>query len=226
MPRVAVRSSPAEADHRAARHAVLDARAPEAGVRHLHHAAAALAEALGHDPDELLGHVDDDELHRLAELAVDRLGHDLGVAELQLVALAAHRLDEDRELELAPAEHLEGVRRLRIVDADGEVLLRLALQPLAQVAARQVLGLLALAGEGGRVDAHAHLDRRLLDVDAGKSAPLPAGILVDDRVADVDVLDPGDRRRSRPPTPPARPCDAAPRTSRAPSRRSSPCGRP
>ena len=33
------------------------------------------------------------------------LRHDLGVAELHLVALAPHRLDEDRELELAAAEH-------------------------------------------------------------------------------------------------------------------------
>jgi len=53
--------------------------------------------------------VDHHELHRLAELAVDGLRDDLGVAELQLVALAPHRLDQDRQLQLAAAQHDERV---------------------------------------------------------------------------------------------------------------------
>ncbi len=77
-------------------------------------------------PMNVVGHVDDHELHRLEDRAVLFLGHDLGVAELHLVAFAAHRLDEDRELELAAAEHDERVGRLGLLDADGEVLPRLA----------------------------------------------------------------------------------------------------
>src|ERR1017187_5073400 len=98
----------AEPDHAAARYPVFDTRAAEARVRHLHHAAATLAEAFGDDTDELLGDVDHDHLHRLAEHAVDGAGHDLGVAELHLEPLAAHRFDEDRELELAAAPGGEG----------------------------------------------------------------------------------------------------------------------
>ena len=67
VPRVAVRNSPRKPMSAAARDAELEARAAEAGVGHLHHAAAALAEALGDDADERVGHVDDDELDRLAD---------------------------------------------------------------------------------------------------------------------------------------------------------------
>jgi hypothetical protein len=45
---------------------------------------------------------------------VDLARDDLGVRELQLVALAAHRLDEDGELQLAAAEHDETVGRLGV----------------------------------------------------------------------------------------------------------------
>ncbi len=182
----------AEADHPAAGDAVLEAGTPVAGVRHLAHAAAALAEPLGDHADERVGHVDDHELHRLGEHALDVLREDLGVAQLELVALAAHRLDEDRELQLAATEHDEGVRRLGLLDADGEILLRLAHQAIAQVAAREVLTGLALAGEGRRVDARAHLDGGLLDVDAAQGARLPAKGEVDDGVAHVDVVGAGD----------------------------------
>jgi len=53
------------------------------------------AQPLGDDADEGLRRVDHDELHGLTERAVDDVGDDLGVSELKLVPLAAHRLDED-----------------------------------------------------------------------------------------------------------------------------------
>jgi hypothetical protein len=49
------------------------------------------------------------QLDRLQSSPSISLGDDLGVAELHLVALAAHRLDEDGELQLAAAEHEERV---------------------------------------------------------------------------------------------------------------------
>ena len=68
---------------------------------------------------------------------------DLGPADLQLVALAAHRLDEHGQLQLAPAGDLDDVGRVGLVDADGDVAEHLALEPLAQVAGREVPALLA-----------------------------------------------------------------------------------
>ena len=48
----------------------------------------------------------------------------------QLEALAAHGLDEDGELQLAAAHHLEGVRGVGGLHADGDVGEQLLLQPL------------------------------------------------------------------------------------------------
>ena len=186
VPRVAVKQLAAKADEAAARNAVFEAGAPVTGVGHLDHPPAPLPQALGHDADKVLGNVDDGELHRLANGAVDRLGYDLGVAQLELVTLAPHRLDENGQLKLASPEHDEGVRRLGLLHANGEVLSGFAKEAVAQVTAGQIFGLLALAGERRRVDADTHLDRRLLDVNTREASLLPARGRLDDRVADVD----------------------------------------
>ena len=75
-------------------------------------------------------------LERLVALAVDLLGDDLGPADLQLVALAAHRLDEHGQLQLAAAGDLDDVGRVGLVEADRHVAEHLALEALAEVAAR------------------------------------------------------------------------------------------
>ena len=51
-------------------------------------------------------------LERLVQLAVDLLGDDLGLADGELEALAAHRLDEHGQRQLAAALHLPGVGAL------------------------------------------------------------------------------------------------------------------
>ena len=60
----------------------------------------------------LLGRVDRQPLDRLVQLAVDLAGDHLRLADGQLVALAAHLLDQDRQRQLAAALHLPGVRAL------------------------------------------------------------------------------------------------------------------
>ena len=84
-------------------------------------------------------------------LAVDDAGDDLGPADHQLVAFAAHHLDEDGELQLAAAEDLEAVRRAGLLDADGDVGEQFLVEALAQVARGDVLAF--AAGEGRVVDA-------------------------------------------------------------------------
>ena len=65
--------------------------------------AAPRAELRDDDALELLGDVDDELLDRLHRAAVDLPRDDLGPRHLQLVALAPHHLDQDRQLQLAAA---------------------------------------------------------------------------------------------------------------------------
>ena len=65
------------------------------------------AELLNDGADILLGHFDDEQLHRLEELTVLLLEYDLGAGYLEFITLAAHCLDEDREVKLSPARNLE-----------------------------------------------------------------------------------------------------------------------
>ena len=85
-------------------------------------APAARAELLGDDADVLLGHVDDEVLHRLVVCAVLGLRDDPRACETcELEALAPHRLDQDRELELAAPETLKRVGRVGLLDPDADV---------------------------------------------------------------------------------------------------------
>src|SRR4029077_2256036 len=73
--------------------------------------ALALAHRRDDAPGELLGAVDDELLVGLLELSFGAPPEDdLGAAERKFVALAAHRLREDRERELAAPEDEERVR--------------------------------------------------------------------------------------------------------------------
>ena len=133
----------AEADEAARRDAELEADAAGAVVRHVRHAALAQRERLRDDADVVLGAVDDELLHRLVALAVDLARDDLGLADRELEALAAHRLDEDRHLQLAAAGHLEGVGGVAGLDVEGDVREDLALEAVLEVARRDVLPVLA-----------------------------------------------------------------------------------
>ena len=65
-------------------------------------------------PDVGLVEIDDDLLVGLQLLAVRAgLEDDLRLRDHQLVALAAHGLDQHRQVQLAAAEHLERVGRRR-----------------------------------------------------------------------------------------------------------------
>jgi len=77
-------------------------------VLHLLHAGAPEGEALGDDAHERVGEVEVQDLVRLERLAVALAQDDLGLRDRHLVALAPHHLDEDRELQLAAADDLEG----------------------------------------------------------------------------------------------------------------------
>ena len=168
VPRVSVRISVRTPMQAAGGHVELEAHAAGAVVHHLRHLALAHGHLLEDDAHVGLGHVEHQQLERLLAHAVLVLREDLGVRDRQLEALAAHRLDEDRELQLAAAHDLEGVGGVGGLDADRDVGEQLLLQPVLDVARRHPLAL--AAGEGRGVDGEDHRERRLVDVQRAAAA--------------------------------------------------------
>src|SRR5205085_1315741 len=156
-----------------------------AAVVHADQLALAVAHQLHNAAHVLLGHVDDEVLDGLEERAVLVAAHDdLRLADAQLVALAAHVLDEDAQVQQAAPAHLEGVLVFGLLDLQGDVGLQLLHQPLAEVAAGDVLAL--AAGEGRVVDAEHHGQRRRLDVGGLERLGVEE---VADAVGDVDRVE-------------------------------------
>ena len=166
MPRVAVSSCERNPSRPRAGRLEADDRAARVAGAELEHRPLPGRQALGDRADVVVGHVDDAFLDRLVAPAVDLAGDDLGPADLELVALAPHGLDEHRELELAPPGDLEHVGRAGVLDLDGDVAEHLPGQALAEVARREVAAL--LAGERRRVHAEGHPQHGLVDRQAGQ----------------------------------------------------------
>ena len=101
-----------------------------------------------------LGDIDAQRLNRLAFLAVDLLDDHLRLTDLKLIPLAAHGLDEDREMEHASAEDYPLVFALPFPDSQGEVFVELALETLLNMARGDIFAI--LAEEGGIVDGEEH----------------------------------------------------------------------
>ena len=108
----------------------------------------------------------------------------LGAAHAELEALAAHGLDEHRQVQLAAAAHLEGVGAVRVLHPQSHVVLQLLLEALPDAAALDVLAV--LASEGARVHHEHHGDGGLIDVHVFQGHGARA---VRDGLAHADVLD-------------------------------------
>ena len=137
---------------------------------------------------ELLGNLDGEFLDRLAALAADGLVQHLGLADLQLEALTAHRFDEHRQMEDAAAVDHEGIGIQARLDAEGEVLFQFLLQAFLDVAGGHELAV--LAEERGVVDHEEHRHGRLVDGDRGEGFRI---LDVGDGVADLESLDAHER---------------------------------
>ena len=132
--------------------------------------------------------VDHDLFVRLELLAVGALFEDdPRLRDHQLVALAAHGLDEHGQVQLAAARDLEGVGRFGLVHAQRDVGLHLFEQALAQVARGDELAL--RAGERAVVRDELHLHGRLFDVEQRQHDRAQR---LGDRLADGELLHAGD----------------------------------
>src|SRR5436190_7069018 len=135
-------------------------------VLHVLERSAAAAGELDHGAELFLRDLDLELLVRLLRLAVDFLQDHLRPRDLELVTLAPHRLDEDREVQLAAAAHHERVGRVAVGDAERDIALELGVETLAKLAARDELSF--AARERAVVDAERHAKGRLLDTDRWK----------------------------------------------------------
>ena len=115
------------------------------GLHHGHFALAA-CHHVNHLAGVLLGDIDAQFLDGFALHTVDLLDDDLGLAHLELIALAAHLLDEHRQVQHATAKHVPGVLVLGALDAQGQVLVQLTLQAVPDVARGHILAVLAEEG--------------------------------------------------------------------------------
>src|SRR6478735_8028093 len=175
----------AEADEATAGHEELHADPAGPVVGHLLHAALASGHDLRDGAEELLRGVDREALDGLVDLAVDLARDDLRVADGQLVALAAHLLDEDGERELTTALDLPGVRTLRVEDAQRHVADELLVEAVLDHAGRD-LRAADLADHRARVGADRHRDGRLVDGDERQRDRV---LGVGERLADRDLGD-------------------------------------
>ncbi len=116
------------------------------------------------------------------------MGDDLRTRDLELVALAAHRLDQNGQVQLAASRDDKLVGCAAVLDTHADVGLQFAIEPRAQLARGAELAL--ASGEWAGIDAESHLQGGLLDGDPGQRF----GVLgVGHRVADVSVGDAGQR---------------------------------
>ena len=168
---------PARGDHELE----IDAAAPL--VDEIHHPPFSRRDLLRHHACEFLGDVQEKALRRLEELSIFPAGDGGGPGNHELVALPAHRLDEDGHLQLSPPAHLEGIGPIHHgVYPDGDVAERLPLEALPQVARGEVLPF--AAREGAVVDVEDHGDGGLVDPDAGQGLRILQG---GNRIPDADA---------------------------------------
>ena len=177
---VAVTEQAARGDQEFELHAAADRR-------HLGEVALAGAELFDDCADILLRHVAHKAFDGLALLAVDHLIQDARGRDLELIAFAAHGLDEDGQRHFAAARDVERVRRaLELGDAERNVLERFAEETVAQLARGDKLTL--TSGVGRVVDGERHLHRGGADLDERERLDALGRA---DRIADRDVADAG-----------------------------------
>ena len=112
----------------------------------------------------------------------------LGLGDLEFIALAAHVLDQDGELQRAAPFQQEGLLGIGVLQPQAGVVQDLAAQAVVQLGGGDEAPF--LAGEGGIVDREGHGQGRLVDVHGRQRQRL---VDVGHRLAQVDVLDAGQR---------------------------------
>src|SRR6185437_5732386 len=181
-----------EADQSARGNHVIEAHATLAVGFHVLQLPAAGAEFLHHAALVRLFHVDDQLFPGFLQYAVDFAHDHFRARHRELVAFAAHRFDQDREMQFTAARYLELVRIGGFLNFEGDVVQRLARQPFANLARGEELAAreLLVAGEWRTVDLEGHADGRLIHGQGGQRFHRRR---IADGVGNAEILDTGNR---------------------------------
>src|SRR5882762_1061608 len=177
----------AQADQAARGDFEIEAHAAGIVIAHLEHFATTAADSFENDADEVFRDVDHQPLERLQLAAVFSTHHDFGFADHQLETFAAHRFDQDGELQFATAENAKRFRRIGIFDANRNVGEQLFLQPVAKITRSEIAAF--FAGKRAAVHRENHCQGRL--VDQQRLERLRIGE-INDAFADLNALDASD----------------------------------
>ena len=138
-----------------------------------------------HDsPHVFLWNFDGQVLNRLTKLTIDGFVDDFRLANLQLVAFAAHLLDQDGKMKLTAPRNTEDISGFRVFNLHRNIRFHFFIQAVTKMTARDKLAF--TAGKRARIDAKCHLKCRLIDVNRRKSFRL---LGISDRVADGDIAE-------------------------------------
>ena len=153
-------------------------------IHHFLHFAAAAAERFHHDSDECFRAIHDQQFERLDAAAVFIAHDDLRLADHQFVAFAAHRLNQNRELQFAAPENAKRVRGARVFHAQRDVGEQFLFEARAQIARSYVLPFAARERRG--VDGEDHRQRRLVNHERFERQRIRE---VGDAFADLNAFD-------------------------------------
>ena len=173
-----------EADQAARRDLVLEAHPAHAVGLHVDELGLALAERLHHGALVLVFDVGGHLLDRLEPGVAFVLEHDPRLGHRELVAFAAHVLEQDRQVQLAAARDFEHAVFVGVAHLQRDIGLQLAVEPVADLPARDELAF--AAGERRVVDAEVHRQGRLVDFEHRQRQ---RGFDVGQRHADADAFD-------------------------------------
>ena len=178
-----------EPDQTARRHQVVDANTAAAVVHRLGDAPTSQGEQLRDDAEVLLRDVHAQRLDGLVQATVDLARDHLGPPDGELEALAAERLDEDRELQLAASLHDPRVGAVGVPYPQRHVADQLGVEAVLEHARRELRPVAPCQGRGVRADEHRQA--RLINRDERERL---RAFEVGQRLTDGDLLDARDRR--------------------------------
>jgi len=144
---------------------------------------SAAAEGFHDDADEILGNVNDKTLNGLQFLAIFGAHNDFRLANHEFETLAAHGFDKDGKLQFAAAENAEGLRRIGVLDANGDVGQELLGEAVAEIARSKVAAF--ASGERSGIDGEDHGEGGLIN---GEGLELRGIFATGDGFANLDAL--------------------------------------
>ena len=151
-------------DQRPGRYRKFDPHPALAFIDQVDHLAFAQRKFFGHHSQKAFFTVDQQTFHGLQLFPLFVTIDNLGPADTKFIALAAHRLDQDRQLKLTPALDQNAVALIGFFNLDGNVDEVLFEQTLPEAAGLDVFSLLAC--KRGIVDRKFHGNRGFIHPDA------------------------------------------------------------